>query len=333
MHRIAWTLGLSIVCLLGLVPAAGAASWSAQPMVTPQAPNGNLLSVSCTGTTACTAVGANVDPTGRLVTLAEQWTSASPSSWVTKTTPNVAGTNTNNQLDTVSCSAANACIAIGGTGAFEYSTQWTGTGTGTAWGAIKTITPPSGSYNVILNAVSCAASNACEAVGSYIDSASSKTLALFEFWNGTTWVKQGVATPQPTSTYVYLNGVSCKSTLCVAAGSWTDSTFHAHPLIERLSALSAAGVWKQQTTPQVTGATNSTLEQRVVRDHDLLRRCRQLQRHLFLRRVRRAWDHFEHHLDMGRSSGHRRLRSTLGFLHRSHGLYRHQRVLVPASFA
>jgi hypothetical protein len=254
VYRTARFLGLSILCLLGLVQAAGAASWSAQTMVTPQAPNGNLLSVSCTGTTACTAVGANVDSAGRLVTLGEQWSPAS--GWAIKPTPGVAGTSTNNQLDAVSCSAANDCIAIGSSTGSAYSTRWTGT----AWSTTPTtITPPSGSYGVTLNGVSCTASNACEAVGSYFDSVSSKTLPLFEFWNGSTWTKQSLATPQPTSTYAYLNGVSCKLTLCVAAGAWEDSTFHFHPLIERLSAVSAAGVWKQQTTPVMTGAVSSTL--------------------------------------------------------------------------
>ena len=65
-------VGVSLV----LTSAASAANWTIQPVPSPVVHNGQLMAVSCTSVTACTAVGygglGDADKT-----LAERWDGAS----------------------------------------------------------------------------------------------------------------------------------------------------------------------------------------------------------------------------------------------------------------
>jgi len=84
--------------------------WSIQH--TPNPAGGSeihLLRVSCTSTTACTAVGFYSNAT-TTVTLAERWNG---SRWSIQHTPNPAG-GSNSTLNGVSCASATACTAVGG---------------------------------------------------------------------------------------------------------------------------------------------------------------------------------------------------------------------------
>jgi hypothetical protein len=87
---------------------------------------------------------------------------------------------------------------------------------------------PGSGYN-ILNAVSCASSAACTAVG--YDRAGIPFHNVIESWNGTTWsVVPGPTPPGPSGG---LNGVSCVSAAaCVAVGSYGTSTGANKALIE-----------------------------------------------------------------------------------------------------
>ena len=85
-------------------------TWSIQH--TPNPAGGSeihLLRVSCTSTTACTAVGFYSNAT-TTVTLAERWNG---SRWSIQHTPNPAG-GSNSTLNGVSCASATACTAVGG---------------------------------------------------------------------------------------------------------------------------------------------------------------------------------------------------------------------------
>jgi hypothetical protein len=97
-----------------LAEAWNGKKWATEP--TPRtATDGSLSEVSCTSSTACTAVGSynNSVP----VTLAEAWNGKT---WAIEPTPNPTGSQLGNDLllSGVSCTSANACKAVG-----SYSTS------------------------------------------------------------------------------------------------------------------------------------------------------------------------------------------------------------------
>jgi hypothetical protein len=109
----------------------------------------------------------------------------------------------------VSCTAADACIAVGSMGTLSLAEQWNGT----AW-TIQPTPYPGGSKDA-LTGVSCTSASACTAVGWYV-SATSPSVSyqtVIERWNGSAW------TIQPSATPGVLDGVSCTSaTNCMAVG-------------------------------------------------------------------------------------------------------------------
>jgi len=95
------------------------------------------------------------------------------------------------------------------------------------WSVVPSPNPGSG-YN-ILNAVSCASSAACTAVG--YDRAGNPFHNVIESWNGAKW--SVVPSPTPPGPSVGLDGVSCVSAAaCVAVGSYGTSTGASKALIE-----------------------------------------------------------------------------------------------------
>jgi hypothetical protein len=124
-------------------------------------------------------------------------------------------------LTDVSCTAANACTAVGVQGEPGERTTLAERWNGTAWSA-QTTPNPEGAGEVHIGGVSCASSSYCVAVGRYTQSGTGKTLALS--WNGSSW--SIVSTPNPSgATASQLNAVSCySSSLCMAVGSFFDSS-------------------------------------------------------------------------------------------------------------
>lgn len=95
---------------------------------------------------------------------------------------------------------------------------------------------PAGAQQTSLDAVSCAAPDACVAVGSYYVSADAQE-GLAERWDGTTWTSQDLG---PATTGAAPSGVSCPAAgYCVAAGStatgpvvlaWDGTAWHKQPV-------------------------------------------------------------------------------------------------------
>src|SRR5579863_4925336 len=126
--------------------------------------------------------------------------SASTSTWSVVHSPNRRAGG--NDLDAVSCVAVNACMAVGhrlnSTGsAVTLAETWNGT----QWSLVPS--PNKGRGGNDLVAVSCAAADACEAVG-FTQGGPGGTLA--ESWNGARW--SVVPAPSPGSTGSALYGVS-----------------------------------------------------------------------------------------------------------------------------
>ena len=115
-------------------------------------------------------------------------------------------------FQSVACDSATQCKAVG------YSVEGTGVDqalaeswNGTTW-SVKP-TPNVSTSGATLSSLTCPAANSCKAVGTYDHTGVQKN--LIESWNGATWsVVSGPLGTGPT----YLNGVSCRSSFCVAVG-------------------------------------------------------------------------------------------------------------------
>jgi len=117
---------------------------------------GSLTGVSCPTPTSCMAVGIYYTYCALLPTFsfAEQWNG---STW--SIVPTAKPTNT--QLNSVSCSSATYCLAVGSTSGNKPAVErWNGS----QWSNVATPTPTATSYGP-LNGVSCLSATNCTAVG------------------------------------------------------------------------------------------------------------------------------------------------------------------------
>ena len=203
-----------------------------------------LNSVSCVSPNSCLAVGTVDNSTGSgsvFETFSETWDGTSWGNSNLPPKPKISN------LDSVSCRSASFCIAVGdilnGGTPVPLAERWNGTG----WSIQKTPNP-SGASRAFLASVSCPATNACSAVGTYNRGSSQLTLA--EHWNGKTWKIQHTPNPAGKS-IIALNGVSCVSaSACEAAGSASDGMF-----AERWDGKS----WAVQSTPPQKGGKGGFL--------------------------------------------------------------------------
>jgi hypothetical protein len=216
---------------------------------TPLPPGGTsalLNGVSCSASSACTAVGGYNEATGATKGLAERWNGTAWSALATPAPPSSELAN----LFGVACSSATACIAVGGS--FESSSHVTAPlaeiWNGTAW-SIQTIPSPPESQTSILTAVSCSSATACTAVG-YNAKKTGGQVALVERWNGTKWEIQ--STPSTAIELVYVEGVSCPSaTACTLVGQQENSKGARSTLAESWNGTK----WEIQTMPAFSSSS------------------------------------------------------------------------------
>ncbi len=212
-----------------------------------------LGDISCTSSSACTAVGSYVKE-GKTMTLAQRWNG---SAWSIQTTPNPESGNA--ELLGVSCEAASSCTAVGKQGSSSYAMRWNGS----SWSATSTPSPAGAAASDLQN-VSCTSSSFCMAAGSFNESGKNKkTLALK--WNGSSW--SIATTPNPATNYgATLLGISCtSSSACTAVGRYVSasvSPFDSESMAteEKTLALSWGGSeWAIQSSPNPEGKKFSLL--------------------------------------------------------------------------
>ncbi|HEX8102625.1 MAG TPA: hypothetical protein VF533_08445 [Solirubrobacteraceae bacterium] len=213
----------TLAALLVVAEPAAAGSWVEQSVPAKQGFNGRSAALSCPTATFCMAVGSSLDPKGQQRALAQAWNG---SSWTLKPLPVPAGVN-RTRLAGVSCTAADACTAVGhydvpeGTPPFvgvnerPFVVRWNGT----SW-TQQTVPLPSGSTLAHLNAVSCTAAAGCKAVGAYRTS-STKSATLIAHWGGSAWTVR--ASPNTGHQYNTLHGISCVGARCIAVGATGDN--------------------------------------------------------------------------------------------------------------
>ena len=200
--------------------------WSIQAMPNPEAEHPleetvvtEIRGMSCSSSTACTAVGWFHESAKGYKTLAERWNGTE---WSVQTTPNPSEAK-DPWLGAVSCTSSTACTAVGdyynSAGSnVTLAEHWNGT----EW-SIQATPNPSGATVNLLGGVSCSSSTACIAVG-YDKNSSGTYVTSAERWNGTEWLLQ--STPNPSgASESELSGVSCSSaTVCHAVGYYKNSS-------------------------------------------------------------------------------------------------------------
>lgn len=200
--------------LLPGTPSAAAAVWSVQTTPNPTTINdSNLFDVSCGSAKACSAVGSYVNGSTR-VSFAEDWNG---SGWSIHSTP-VPPAALSSDLSSVSCTSANACIAVGtwATQLFpeELDVALVERWNGNHWSS-QTTPSQAGATSNDLSGISCTSSKSCMAVGSYTTKGGA-IKALAERWDGKRWRMEPAASPAHLQV---LAGVSCLSAnACTAVG-------------------------------------------------------------------------------------------------------------------
>ena len=166
-------------------------------------------SVSCVTTQWCKGVGAGyINGTLHTTALAETWNG---SSWTLDQAPSPTSFT---GLSGVSCSDVNTCMAVGFDGS-ALSELWHGG----SW-QVESIPPLDSGRTGNLQAVSCATSGFCSAVGYSAGVLGPPYFSFGESWNGSAWSE--VPTPDPLgSGYSVLQAIACTATqLCTAVGRW-----------------------------------------------------------------------------------------------------------------
>jgi hypothetical protein len=197
----------------GLIERWNGTTWTVQTLTPPASTtNSELFGISCTSTSACTAVGYYEVAGNPRRTVAYRWNGTS---WATQLPANPAS-HLLSDLRGVSCTTATSCNAVGyyvDSASVQHSLAevWNGT----TW-TLKTVADPSGGTDPALYDISCW-STGCEAVGGYSGASTIEPLAAG--WNGTVWALQTV--PKGSGyTDASLAGVSCaSSTSCFAVGT------------------------------------------------------------------------------------------------------------------
>jgi hypothetical protein len=158
-------------------------------------------------------------------TLTERWNGKK---WSIKPSPNPAGA-TQAELDSVSCTSAGACTAVGHYQRKpDHSRTLAERWNGKKWTIQHTLNPTT-DPNKFLLGVSCTSGSACTAVG-YTSGPIAWQATLVEHWNATRWTVQH--SPHP-GTDSQLGGISCSTNTCTAVGWYKKSSGPQKTLVER----------------------------------------------------------------------------------------------------
>lgn len=194
-------------------------SWSLSTTPSPSgAKSSELLSVSCTSSTACSGVGTYVNSEGTILPLAVSWNGTS---WSLQTVPAPTG-STRTELLGISCNSSTVCQAVGNYVSSSTEKTLVESWNGTSW-SVTSSPNPSGAKASSLSGISCASSAACVAVGKYTNS-SGVTEPLALRWT-TSWSEISAAGVFTEGAAREFSGVSCpSSTLCKVVGSYASSS-------------------------------------------------------------------------------------------------------------
>ena len=243
-------IGLRAVVLVAMLAAplagifAGPASaatptWTVATLPVPSgATSLSLISVSCTSSTACVAVGGTGSSVATETLAGGKWSVA--------TLPLPSGASSP-VLISVSCPSSSDCVAVGHDTSGGATVPLAYTFSSGTW-QVDTESMPSGATSAYLTGVSCVTSTQCYAVGT----ASTGPFDMIPD-GPTSWAAGSLPVPSGV-TSPYLTGVSCvSSTSCVAVGFATSGSTSV-PMVDTLSS-----GWTATTLPVPSGQTYATL--------------------------------------------------------------------------
>jgi hypothetical protein len=286
-RRIVLVTALAAPALL-LGAQAAQASWTLETMPTPSGLTAPYpVSVSCPNATDCIALAVGTGGTGEdgYTSFAEDWNGTS---WTAASIVDPQDVI----LESVSCSSATACTAVGSQ--YESGTPVAERWNGTKW---TVQTPPAPPDSAGLDSVSCPTATTCVAVGgetgdvpiaetwsagtwtlSYpappsgtpesgltsvscmsaascvaLSSGPPEAITYSDSWNGTNWTGESVAEPIETES-LSLSWVSCGSSSCQAVGYYTTPTTQ-DALAENWDGTG----WTVETTPFLGGNKSADL--------------------------------------------------------------------------
>lgn len=247
---VAAPLAVIVVAASAVGAQAADPGWTIATSANATLTGGTIESVSCSASTACTAVGSNVNTSGVYVTLAERWNGTG---WQRQATPNPAGGTTSSAAPTllgVSCPTATFCVSVGSYQSGSFAAGMAETWNGQQW-TMQSLPAPVDSAGWQLTGVSCTSARFCEAVGGYLDQDTGVNDSFAASWNGTAWSLQSAINPDPNDFEAeQFDTVSCTSpTFCVAwAGPYRGSS--GPTMAEQWNGSS----WQTQTIPSSAAA-------------------------------------------------------------------------------
>jgi hypothetical protein len=242
--------------LVALAEQWNGTAWSIKSTPNPAGAQSTALSgLSCTSSTACTAVGAYKNSSSKWLPFAEVWNGTE---WTIQTMPGPVGAETST-LESVSCTSSAACTAVGNYyyyGGKNIRATLVERWNGTEW-AIQSSRNPGTTYSR-LSGISCISSTECIATGSYVTGSETEA-TLAERWDGTEWSIQSTPNP-PGGNNNWLQAASCVApTACTATGTYSykysGSLYLWGTVVERWNGTS----WVVQRSPNPAGETSADL--------------------------------------------------------------------------
>ena len=186
---------------------------------------------------------------GNFVSLAERWNGKK---WTLERTPNPTGA-TDSELQSVSCTSARACTAVG------YDRNSAGRKSTLAerrndkkWTLEPTLNPTEATYSE-LESVSCTGARACLAVGSY-ENTIGQYVTLAERWNGKKWMIEPTPNPAKAVSFLYGSVVHLRQG-CTAVGYYRRGAVKIVTFAERWNGKK----WTIESMPTPAGAVGSFL--------------------------------------------------------------------------
>lgn len=159
-------------------------------------------------------------------------------------------------MQSVSCVAANSCMASGlnfADRSVPFGTTLAEQWDGSSWTGQDTPFPadqsggPGTDGTAELRGIKCVSAAFCMGTGDYINTAGARE-TLAETWNGSTWSIIQTVNPGPSTNQ--LNSVACTTvTNCIATGYYQNSAGTNFPLAERWNGAS----WQQLAAGSITG--------------------------------------------------------------------------------
>jgi len=218
-----------------------------------------LSSVSCPRVDNCIAVGTALDLSSSAFegnALAEHWNGKK---WSIMRMPGPSGALAP-QLNSVSCSAPNDCVAVGSYFAVGGPRALVERWNGKKWSPVAS-PQPEGAFSTQLAGVSCVAVGDCTAVGSVYTRSGIR--ALTEHSTGNSWVEVPEPIVENRNTFSGLSSVSCSSARsCTAIGSiqrFSLSDVSISPTGDVLTERWNGSTWSVVSSPDIPDSLGASL--------------------------------------------------------------------------